>query len=113
MIDEKELRTGNIVEKDGGEYVADWVTIKMSHNYNPIPLTSEILLKADFRLQKEGEYYLEYQNDLFIVVNNKMVVNLVFDVAEYIEEPYDHIKYVHQLQNLYYSLTGEELNIKL
>lgn len=35
------------------------------------------------------------------------------DFVDFSANHYDHIQYVHQLQNLYFALTGEELNINL
>ena len=73
----------------------------------PIPLTKEWLLKFGFKY-KEMYYESEYLtalNDCFIVVER---VTGFF----YVDAPNNEIKYVHQLQNLYFALTGEELEIK-
>lgn len=72
--------------------------------FSPIPLTPEILEKCGFvkyepmmyRL-KEGWHWIAVDtNSLYI--NGKQVVL---------------IEYLHQLQNLYFALTGEELTINL
>ena len=84
-----------------------------------IPLTEEILLKAGF-------YKAQYLTDVFIISPlDKSGLYFYFDKNfegaddENIIGDYDecvHIrlpKYVHQLQNLYFALTGEELEINL
>lgn len=78
---------------------------------SPIPLTEEWLLKADF----EKEIYNEYTD-----IYNKFPLQLFWNTAnsfEYFHKQFGgkfiKIQYVHQLQNLYFALTGEELNFKL
>ena len=72
-------------------------------DFEPIPLTEEWLIKFGFRVMdswllyykgsfeieplREGFLFSQYENDLL------------------------NIKYVHQLQNLYFTLTGEELSL--
>lgn len=83
----------------------------------PIPITEENLLKLGF-IQSKGRW----GND-FILIRDKYDVYFVIehwtDTEEdsqwkdhwhikYTIKPY-HIKYIHQLQNLFYALTGEEL----
>lgn len=127
MINAKELRIGNLVfdsrtvgDRSGLPKVLHETTVIQieerkfdngDYNYlEPIPITSEILKKCGFAEQKGDEWYIEYQNDFFIVVKSNMQVRLGFDVSTYFEEEFDHIKYLHQLQNLFFALTGEELN---
>ena len=128
MIDVKEIKIGNWFEhNDSWSYRNEETKLPFSFQWNetdwwalgectlfiesvsPIPLTEEWLLKLGFKKQKASELYIEYDNDRFIVVNCLMGVHLGFDVEVYFEEEYEHIKYVHQLQNLYYTLTGKEL----
>jgi len=69
----------------------------------PIPLTEEWLLKLGFKNEHNPIYfsidgfYIEYKNDEF--------------TTEVGECSYLVLEYVHQLQNLYFALTGEELVI--
>lgn len=78
-----------------------------------VPLSDEILLKCGF---VEDEPYLE------LTVNNLITL----DWYQYIFDPENKfgicakhqrssldIKYLHQLQNLYFSLTNKELNTEL
>jgi hypothetical protein len=66
----------------------------------PIPLTEEWLLKFGFEYRKDTDCYHYYN---FIL--NKLFVMMDIDIHVY-------IKHVHQLQNLYFALTQEELTIK-
>ena len=73
--------------------------------YRPIPLTEEWLLKFGFEFLKgvKGSEFLDcYDYNRFQVKNN-------FGVFFWYHV---QIKYVHQLQNLYFALTGEELKLK-
>ena len=74
----------------------------------PIPLTEEWLLKFGF--EKADEIY-------FIEFNVYSMTIKEYEKGRYILNPETHfnyvdIEYVHQLQNLYFALTGEELIIK-
>lgn len=69
----------------------------------PIELTEEILLKCGFEKEiLEPKHYcikgmcIWKCNDMFLCDKNGV-----------------HIKYLHQLQNLYFALTNEELNLQL
>jgi hypothetical protein len=102
-----ELRVGNWIIGCNGKYFQifeDGMEILMgARNYgdfDPIPLTPEILEKAGFEKGLNGYFFrggVEY--------NLKRHMLEGFGYCE--------ILYVHQLQNLYYALTGEELNIEL
>ena len=69
----------------------------------PIPLTPEILEKCGFEKLNSG-------NRRF----NKIVL-MCESVSNYLlkDIPLTPIRYLHQLQNLYFALTGEELEVKL
>jgi hypothetical protein len=71
---------------------------------SPIELTEEWLLKMEFSWKNIPERYmlgswstLRVCRDLTIEYKDSYLVN---------------VKFVHQLQNLYFALTGEELTIK-
>lgn len=78
----------------------------------PIPLTEEWLLKFGWG---KGEYDTEYvdnvslkQECLSYNVGAKMFcIETNGDIMEI-----KHIRYVHQLQNIFYCLTGQELELK-
>lgn len=123
-----ELRIGNLVgigenalHADGGknqiyeisELKTDVVQFKMFHSSEyykdlaPIPLTEEILLKLGFE-KKSGS---EFKNERFIYRFKQR--DLIIEGFEY---DYNGIlcypEFVHQLQNIYFALTGEELQLK-
>ena len=73
----------------------------------PIPLTEEILLKFGF-FKKLGNYELE--NFRFHISQPMNFDGFVF--CEGYSVITDKIQFVHQLQNLFFALTGEELTFK-
>jgi len=87
-------------------------------DYQPIPLNEEWLLKFWFDEHGEfGEYYRIFNKGLIIDVedtNNEFIVwvRIGDDILKPLLEvgyPIAYIQYVHQLQNLYFALTNEEL----
>jgi hypothetical protein len=79
----------------------------------PIPLTEEWLMKFGFENISDGNYN-QWQKD----TPGKPTIELIrrysrehFEVYSYKQLGIDTL-YVHQLQNLYFSLTGEELTVK-
>lgn len=100
-----------------------------SHNINvvePIELTEEVLLKIGFEKGDTSSiyqrYYLEVcgngQSSFFrydFYYNEQRRLGITFRNREGVEnefKKYD-IKYLHQLQNVYFILTGKELEVEL
>ena len=80
--------------------------------YKPIPLTPEILDKCGFDLTQwfcEGSYKIREDRSDMLYGWTFVVRNANHDR----EIEFGYFKYVHELQNLYFALTGEELNINL
>lgn len=106
-----ELRLGNWVkELDGNtmqiEYISD---IHHAANLEPIPLTEEWLIKFGFEWDKsQKDYYINIEEDNQICINLKEQVFYIGCGFEW-GAVKGKSKYVHQLQNLYFALTGEEL----
>jgi hypothetical protein len=76
-----------------------------------IPLTEEWLLKFGFKkdedIQKEWSYTLNISGGIVTLFHHNKTAGLIFiDLASGL------VQYVHQLQNLYFALKGEELEIK-
>ena len=72
----------------------------------PIPLTEEWLLKFGF--ENCGYYY--NKNDIRIYfVHEREFEGFVFEYG--MAESFCKIRFVHNLQNLYFALTGEELTL--
>lgn len=90
-------------------------------NIEPIELTEEWLLKFSFAKDNQNNYR-KYDDEtcgvLGIVEHKKLYTNehlsFFFNVGgSYAISSIDfQIKYVHQLQNLYFALCGSELTIK-
>jgi len=73
---------------------------------NPIPITEEWLLDLGFTRQPWG-----LTKDGLLFKDPKLdCKNLVLEIGN---GHRTQIKYIHELQNLYFALTGEELEIKL
>lgn len=123
-----ELRLGNLI-KIGGNTLDTYQTFKPSKVnlailneiereneerpdailsvFQPIPLTEEWLLKFGFEW---SIFHQAFHKDNFVFDLNE------FDVGIYSMTTFkrghvlnQRIEYVHQLQNLYFALTGEEL----
>ena len=107
-MDIKELRVGNLLYNGFNELIE----VKNISHYNtsgflletlkPIELTEEWLQKFGFELYDSVEFRHFYRKNDFDLDENYQPID--FDCIE--------IKYVHQLQNLYFALTGQELEIK-
>lgn len=106
MMNANELRLGNFVLEESKRVQLsedDLEVLFAARNYadyEPIPLTPEILEKCGFEKGEKGFWFtggIEY--------------NLEKNLLEGFG--YCLIEYLHQLQNLYFALTGEELQITL
>lgn len=117
MIKLNEIRVGN--------WLLDWNTNKpfqlkrvhfefFSPHHKPIPLTPEILEKCGFvkdeHIQQEFSYILKGASRISFVYYkaNPSCFSIEQD-EKMIDFASGRCKYLHQLQNLYFSLTGEEL----
>jgi len=84
-------------------------------NYEPIPLTEEWLLKFGFNCDLAKTYTKQIEKNTFELRFDKLDKIIVLDVNINYEDTYlefKHIKYIHQIQNLYFALTNEELTFK-
>lgn len=122
-MEAKELRIGNLVYYENDKVTEEISTTNLifieywnlnkgknktepENRYKPIPLTEEWLFKFGFELNNKGwskdniDYFIEYNDNIFDVV----AYSFYYIIAQ--------IKYVHQLQNLYFALTGKELILK-
>jgi hypothetical protein len=129
-----ELRIGNLVQWSDETQIVP-ITITRLGNFSvgmesikPIPLTEEWLLKFGFEKEESkpsakhhnyfskyiSDYkycftYAEFRKDFGVYIEYTDSSDLNDDGIKY---PFCFgIKYVHQLQNLYYSLTGTELSL--
>lgn len=123
MLKENELRIGNLFLADGkveevenicngyiNPFTYEGIEWNMSKQ-EPLALTEEWLLKFGFKKgERQSSGYYGYLNGVIELDND-------FNLGLYDGRMDDHetksfyppIEYVHQLQNLYFALTGEEL----
>lgn len=84
----------------------------MSIDPEPIPLTEEILLKCGFEKELDNSMV---KNNVAIFLDKRFKTNLFLKDNQ--ENKWHSInikiKYLHKLQNLYFALTNEELEINL
>jgi len=126
MITVKELRIGNIIEyksklisingipgEQGVFYSANDLydygeRMAYLKDCSPIPLSEEILLKCGF--SRFFEFSNADANYRISTMQRYLTIGLLH--GRYIANIYHQveIKYLHQLQNLYFALTGQELN---
>lgn len=115
-----ELRVGNyvsisnnIVIFDSGDFADAYYNHNGISDYmdyiKPIQLTEDWLVKFGFEKPKFCGFY---QSDYIVELNDRFVINDRKDGFFYVDAPNLCIESVHQLQNLYFALTGEELTIK-
>lgn len=122
----KELRLGNSVNcRVGDKMIVKPVSPTMLNHFDrfidlkPIPLTEEWLLKFGFEITTDPEN-IHYKLSLIGEFNESFVVNrkVGFDVFYVPHKDCNdylcfttQIKSIHQLQNLFFALVGEELTI--
>lgn len=78
--------------------------------FRPIPLTEEILLKCGFEYDNYEKCY-KYGYWGFYKDGDDFIPTDYYFSSAFSDN--FKLKYLHQLQNLIHSLTGEELNIQL
>lgn len=137
-IQANELRIGNLLKYGGIDtkithldirYLAIKESLKKDTSiYQPILLTEEWLLKAGFvKYQWMNGYFINTIFGDLMIQFYKTEIHLFFTKISYDSQgmkfygrkfinnktSFTDCKYIHQLQNLYYCLCGEELTIKL
>lgn len=76
----------------------------------PIPLTDEWLIKLGFDKDEVYNCIVIYQNDIISLDLEFSCNSKTISIGGYsCADEMDNCKYIHQLQNLYYALTGNEL----
>jgi len=80
--------------------------------YEPIPLTEEWLLRFGFEVAKAYDSINRYSKGKFELYSCPNPDNWAYEYAIMVGKISIELKHVHQLQNLYYALTGEELEYK-
>ena len=117
MINPVELRIGNFIYRQNGFHDKISAYDFEHANFealNPIPLTPEILGKSGFDSGVGGFFIKDSDGDWLLfngLVNGVLEPDMYYTGANISEKAKP--KYLHQLQNLYFALTGEELKIEL
>ena len=138
LIKENELRIGNWLKWVGVNPEYDQVCIFETYHINenaielfePIHLTPEILEKCGFEkslsadVEERTIYGIQVANNTSLYFDpHKDWMRNDYDVEWYLSHEWNNNhfkndfwakpKYLHQLQNLYFALTGEELEVNL
>jgi len=129
-----ELRIGNYIQvNNGSNYTGIGTVATMSNTgeendvayyddnglyeytdlrlFEPIPLTEDWLLKFGFEREKTDNYMykiIEDETRFAVYLNGDFMLGYSYEWGGKDK----CLKHVHQLQNLYFALTGEELTIK-
>lgn len=140
MIDVKELRVddyvlfkseicrinminrGDVIEVstiDSDSTKEYFVEETLPDRIHPIPLTENLLTKCGFKECDDCEPVIKYsyRNEdfkacIFIYELNSFVLH-IFNIKSGEQICGMNISFIHQLQNIYFDLTGKELDIKL
>lgn len=122
----EELRIGNIIRMDGnitnvGSIQSNFYGVMINgkgldtDSFEPIPLTEEILLKCGWMWNEECNAFEKCPNgDARLFISKDNGINGKRKVFNYVLKAYiADVTFLHQLQNLFYSLCGKELEINL
>jgi hypothetical protein len=128
MLKANELRIGNLVKYDNCVKVIDVIndsknivefedgdTVYAVFHCQPIPLTEEWLLKFGFvEHESVAGFELSFGRQSFIVANAQDDDFLLLYRSDVGCNYHDlcFVETIHSLQNIIYSLTGEELEVK-
>lgn len=127
----QELRIGNLVIREAADGIDDilpvckiddagFIAVTMGSYSNscilsrvkPVPLTEDWLLRAGFELMDNDGFWEHSSEPLFgfqVIENTGVVTYAPIWDGSFTGAP---LQYLHQLQNLYFALTGTELTFK-
>lgn len=126
-MEANELRIGNLMKTQHGYYpITCGEEIEVAALADPIPLTPEILEAAGLAVdnsiwhmpdggvwEDDEPAYYRTKHDFYFYFNDDKELQLSNGSGGREYKIGKSIQYLHQLQNLYYALTGEELQIDL
>lgn len=117
-MEARELRIGNWIQDKWSTipskvWIIDTTETSTQTKSKPLPITEQLLLDFGFK-----RHHDDYSNEVIFIKN--VPNNTEFEWGVYPNELGSGIKvnnrvllrHIHQLQNLYYALTGEELTFK-
>ena len=114
----EELRLGNWVLKDGEEIeLANTAFVNAFHyeewdKFKPIPLTEEWLIKLGFEVHKTAHTGRMVYWSRCVTIEYLKSGSVWIRILGIKRKDWNICMYVHQLQNLYFALTQNELTIK-
>jgi hypothetical protein len=130
MIDVKSVRVGNIlaycthpctIHSIGNNTFGfthpnnpnDFLREVNNNNFKPIPLTPQILEKCGLKGMHTKRLYKVFKISPAQSGGYNVHISNELGTMDIQQCGIPTLNYLHQLQNLYYALTGEELNIQL
>lgn len=105
----EEIKVGNYIIYDGfkikldGSLLAQYIQNELEKKFYPIDLTTDFLDKTSF--VKYGNNYEFWRNSAFSIEYIKGNWEILY-MSELMSK---RIKYIHELQNFYYEVSGEML----
>lgn len=109
--DDYEIVEGIYIEHDGFSNLQDKVFVstenlegELIEDFKGIPLTEQWLIDFGFENDNTAEWIYR-KGDLMVNIGNHWTWHYMFKTIR-------DIKHVHQLQNLYLALPGEDLNVQ-
>ena len=123
---EKQYRIGNLIKYDGRVFEIDSIAKEFPtlnteefgigvvdwNNIKPIPLTKQLLLKCGFKHVHTGWFEINSFGSEFMHFNVCASGAVSVDNGGDSEIVIADLKFIHQLQNLYFAITGKELELK-
>ncbi len=109
-ISEKDIRIGNLIVAPGRKIVKIsfynlWSILQELPRYRSLPITRELLLRSGFKMTRGFKYEIDILDGYYLYFTGH--IGMVGKAGcGYMGHP---IRYTHELQNIYYALTGKEL----
>ena len=116
MIRANELRIGNLINKNGKVHYTNIFTIRDikylsiddTDIFEPIEISEEWLSKFGFQKRDRAYKLKNFGKFLFFDGDPQFYPAGMLNALL----PKGNLQFVHQLQNIYFALTGEELQLK-
>lgn len=110
-IDAKDLRIGNYTMTDGKINRIDY-NFEITDDHKGIFLSEELIIKMGWVWNEECKCYEKFPDGNANTMLHFVDVSNSYTMFNYVSKIKirERIFFVHQLQNLYYALTGKELN---